>query len=125
MSVSRRGFLIATGAAAVTAGLGARGAGAQAPPAPIPGKERLIVRSPRPINLEARLTDLTSYHTPEEVFFVRNNYDAPAVDPAQWTLRVEGEVEQPLVLRLEDLRKMPAFTQDVTLECAGNGRSFH
>src|SRR5687767_6400570 len=124
-SVSRRGFLIATGAAAVTAGLGARAAGAQAPPAPVAGKERLIVRSSRPINLEARVTDLTSYHTPEEVFFVRNNYEAPAVDAAQWTLKVEGEVEQPLVLRLDDLRKMPMFTQDVTLECAGNGRSFH
>ena len=124
-SVSRRGFLIATGAAAVTARLGARAAGAQAPPAPIAGKERLIVRSPRPINLEARLTDLTSYHTPEEVFFVRNNYEAPTVDPAQWMLKVEGEVEQPLVLRLDDLRKLPMFTQDVTLECAGNGRSFH
>src|SRR5215207_9664987 len=92
-SVSRRGFLIATGAVAMAAGLGARGAGAQAPPAPpapIAGKERLIVRSPRPINLEARLSDLTSYHTPDEVFFVRNNYEAPPVTPAQWAVKVEG-----------------------------------
>jgi DMSO/TMAO reductase YedYZ molybdopterin-dependent catalytic subunit len=125
MSVSRRGFLIATGAAAVTAGFGERPAGAQAPPPPIPGKERLIVRSARPINLETKLKDLTSFHTPEELFFVRNNYEAPSVDPAQWSLKVEGEVERPLVLRLDDLRRMPMFTQEVTLECAGNGRSFH
>ena len=26
---------------------------------------------------------------------------------------------------MEDLRKLPAVTQDVTLECAGNGRAFH
>ena len=123
--LSRRGFLIATGAAAIATSLGAGSAGAQTPPTPIPGKERLIVRSPRPINLETRLADLTAYHTPEELFYVRNNYDSPTVDPSQWTLKIEGEVDQPLVLRLEDLRKLPTITQDVTLECAGNGRSFH
>jgi sulfite oxidase len=124
-TVSRRGFLIATGTAVAAGALGAGRAAAQTPPAPIPGKERLIVRSPRPINLEARLADLSAYHTPEEVFYVRNNYDAPVVDPAQWRLRIEGEVDQPVVLSLEDLRKLPAVTQDVTLECAGNGRAFH
>ena len=59
------------------------------------------------------------------MFFVRNNYDAAPVDPAQWSLKIEGEVDGPVVLRLDDLKKLPAFTQDVTLECAGNGRSFH
>jgi DMSO/TMAO reductase YedYZ molybdopterin-dependent catalytic subunit len=85
----------------------------------------LIVRSPRPINLESKLEDLTTYHTPENVFFVRNNLEAPAVDPTQWSLKVEGEVDNPLVLRLDDLRRLPTVTHDVVLECAGNGRSFH
>lgn len=124
-SVSRRGFLIATGAAVVASGLGPGAARAQVAPAPIAGKEKLIVRSPRPINLEAKPADLTSYYTPEEAFFVRNNLEAPTVDLAQWSLRVEGEVDNPLILRLDDLRKLPAVTHDVTLECAGNGRSFH
>jgi DMSO/TMAO reductase YedYZ molybdopterin-dependent catalytic subunit len=121
--ITRRGFLIVAGAAAIRTGLSPAAALAQA--APIPGKERLIVRSPRPINLETPLAQLTAYHTPEDLFYVRNNYDAPAVDLAQWSLRVEGEVDQPLVLRLEDLRQLPPVTQDVTLECAGNGRAFH
>ncbi|MGH7309542.1 MAG: sulfite oxidase [Candidatus Rokuibacteriota bacterium] len=124
-TMSRRGFLIASGGAVVAAGLGPGGAAAQAPPAPIPGKEKLIVRSPRPINLEARLAELTAYHTPPDVFYVRNNYDAPVVDLAQWSLRVEGEVDNPLVLRLDDLRGLPLVKQDAVLECAGNGRSFH
>lgn len=125
--LSRRGFLIATGSVVATAGLDLGPAAAQQPPAPppVPGKERLIVRSSRPINLEARLGDLTAYHTPDEVFFVRNNYDVGPLDPARWSLKIEGEVDNPVVLRLDDLRKLPAFTQDVTLECAGNGRSFH
>lgn len=122
---TRRGFLIATGAIVAGAGLGVRSAEAQQPAPPVPGKERLIVRSPRPINLEAPLRELTSYHTPQELFYVRNNYDAPVVDPAQWALRIEGEVDNPVVLRLDDLRKLPTIAQDVTLECAGNGRAFH
>jgi sulfite oxidase len=122
--VSRRGFLITTGAGIVASVLRPATAGAQTPP-PVPGKDKLIVRSPRPINLEARVADLTTYHTPEDTFFVRNNLEAPTVDAAQWSLRIEGEVENPVVLRLEDLRRLPAVSHDVALECAGNGRSFH
>jgi len=122
---SRRGFLIASGAAVVGAALRPGMVGAQAPPPPVPGKDKLIVRSPRPINLEARLGDLVSYQTPEEVFFVRNNLDAPSIDAARWSLRVEGEVDNPIMLGLDDLRRLPMVTHDVLLECAGNGRSFH
>ncbi len=119
-ALTRRGFLIATGVAALGAGLRG-GASAQPPPAPIAGKEKLIVRSGRPVNLEARLADLKDFYTPEELFYVRNNYDAAPIDPAQWSLKIEGEVGNPVVLRLDDLRKLPMLTQDVTLECAGNG----
>jgi DMSO/TMAO reductase YedYZ molybdopterin-dependent catalytic subunit len=124
-TLSRRGFLIVTGSLVAATAVGRSTVAAQQPPAPPPGKERLIVRSSRPINLETRLGDLTAYQTPEEVFFVRNNYDTAPIDPAQWSLKIEGEVDNPVVLRLEDLRKLPAFAQDVTLECAGNGRGFH
>lgn len=122
---SRRGFLIASGAAVVGAALRPGLVGAQAPPPPVPGKDTLIVRSPRPINLEARLGDLVSYQTPEKAFFVRNNLDAPSIDAARWSLRVEGEVDNPIMLGLDDLRRLPMVTHDVLLECAGNGRSFH
>lgn len=27
---------------------------------------------------------------------MRNNYDSPTVDASQWTLKIEGEVDQPL-----------------------------
>src|SRR3989442_2609276 len=125
-ALTRRGFLIATGAAVAASALRPRPTGAQTPPpAPIPGKEKLIVRSPRPVNLETPLRELTAYHTPGDVFFVRNNYDTAPIDPAQWSVKVEGEVDNPLVLRLDDLKKLGAISQDVTLECAGNGRAFH
>jgi sulfite oxidase len=125
-ALTRRGFLVVTGAAALAAaGVPAAGQ-AQPPAAPVPGKEKLIVRSPRPINLETPLAELAAYQTPEDVFYVRNNNpDFPPIDPAQWSLAIEGEVDQPVVLRLDDLRKLPAVTHDIVLECAGNGRAFH
>ena len=34
-------------------------------------------------------------------------------------------MDKPLVFRMDDLKKLPMITQDMTIECAGNGRSFH
>jgi DMSO/TMAO reductase YedYZ molybdopterin-dependent catalytic subunit len=123
--VSRRAFVIQVGAAAAWLGASPRPAAAQTAASPVPGKDRLIVRSPRPINLEAPLAELTAEVTPTEVFFVRNNYDGTPIDPAQYVLRVDGEVDNPVALRLDDLRRLPQVTETITLECAGNGRSFH
>ena len=122
--VTRRGFLIAGGGAIAVTALAPRSAGAQTP-TPVAGKEKLIVRSPRPVNLETPLRELTAYHTPEDVFFVRNNYDTGPIDPAQWSVKIDGEVDNPMVLRLDDLKKLGTIGQDVMLECAGNGRAFH
>ena len=122
--MTRRGFIVHVGTAAALLG-GARPVLAQTSAPTIPGKEKLIVRTPRPLNLEARLDDLTGPITPHEAFFVRNNYDGPEMDPAQFVLKVDGEVDNPLTLRLDDLKRMEQVTQTITLECAGNGRSFH
>ena len=125
--LSRRAFVVQVGAAATLlgAGLPARAQTGAAAPSPVPGKEKLIVRSPRPINLETPLRELTTDVTPNDLFFVRNNYDGPVIDPSTYVLVVDGEVENPITLRLDDLRRLEAVTQTVTLECAGNGRSFH
>ena len=122
-SVTRRAFVIHVGA---TVALFARvvPSHAQAGPAPVAGKEKLIVRSPRPINLETPLKDLSADLTPPDLFFVRNNYDGPEIDAGQYVLKVDGEVDNPLTLRLDDLKRMEQITQTITLECAGNGRAF-
>ena len=87
--MTRRGFIVHVGTAAALLGSGMPVL-AQTPAPAIPGKEKLIVRSPRPLNLEARLDDLTSPITPYEAFFVRNNYDGPEMDPALFVLKVDG-----------------------------------
>ena len=48
----------------------------------------------------------------------------PQVDAATWALKVGGEVNSPFSLSVDEIKKLPAVTTTVTLECAGNGRAF-
>jgi len=60
--------------------------------------------------------------TPAGLHYLLIHFDIPEGDAAAWKLRVEGLVSRPLELGLAELRRMPAKTLRVTLECAGNGR---
>jgi sulfite oxidase len=92
----------------------------------IAGKDGMIVRSVRFLDLEAPPEYLTSFITPVPHFFVRNHMHEPsALDPSSWKLSVGGEVDKPFSLTLADLAKLEAHTVTNTLECAGNGRAFH
>ena len=91
----------------------------------IPGKEKLIVRSLRPEDLETPVGLLNTWITPNDLFYVRHHTYKAKVDEKQWKLEIGGEVAKPLSLTLDDLKKLPKATVTVTLECAGNGRSFY
>ena len=73
---------------------------------------------------ETPLEALTTYLTPNDLFFVRNHWIPRMPDPRTWALRVDGEVGTPLELSLEELKAMPQATVTCVLQCAGNGRSF-
>ncbi|HKI04231.1 MAG TPA: sulfite oxidase [Thermoanaerobaculia bacterium] len=83
----------------------------------------LLVRQGEPFNggPAAELL-LRGFITPNELFFVRNHGGVPEVDPASWRLAVDGLVERPLSLSLEDLRRLPRTSVTATLQCAGNRR---
>ena len=83
-----------------------------------------IVRGEDPLNLEMPFETLRDFITPMESFYVRTHFPIPKIDKKDWRLRIEGEVENPLEFRYEDLLKMKALTIPVTLECAGNNRNF-
>jgi DMSO/TMAO reductase YedYZ molybdopterin-dependent catalytic subunit len=84
----------------------------------------MIVHHERPRNCETPISELAGGVTPQASFYVRNHFDAPTLDAANWRLEVKGLVERPLGLRLADLQEMRSNTLIVTLECAGNGRAF-
>ncbi|HEX9945892.1 MAG TPA: sulfite oxidase [Thermoanaerobaculia bacterium] len=84
----------------------------------------LLVRQEEPFNGgPASELLLGGFITPNELFFVRNHGGVPAVDPAAYRLTVDGLVERPLSLSLDDLRSHPRrATVTATLQCAGNRR---
>lgn len=65
----------------------------------------------------------TSRAVPNDRFFIRSNGPIPVVDPATWTMRVYGEVNQPVTLSLVELRALPTTRLEAFIECAGNGRT--
>ena len=109
----------------VGAGLAAAGAllasrlGAQQDPAP--GAGGLVLRNARALDAEAPLHALASYETAPEHFFVRSHFGPPRL-PRRWTLTIDGAVQRPLTLSLDEIRALGSETRTVTLECAGNGR---
>jgi sulfite oxidase len=91
----------------------------------VPGKEGMIVRSNRFLDLEMPPEFLETWLTPIEHFFVRNHMHEPGtLDADTWRLSIGGEVNKPYILTLADLLKLKSHTITNTLECAGNGRGF-
>lgn len=60
--------------------------------------------------------------TPAGLHYLLIHFDIPQADAASWRLEIAGLVERPLSLALAELKRMPAKTLRVTMECAGNGR---
>lgn len=135
----RRGFLKGAGLASMAAVLGGfipfhrnMPAGmipvalADQPSFTIPGKDGLVVLNDRPLNAECPAYLLNDDVTPTERLFIRNNGLPPEnVDPATWTLTIDGEVDNPLQLTIADLKEQfEVVTLQLQLECGGNGRAF-
>lgn len=83
----------------------------------------LIVREKDPENLEFPFAKLDSFLTPNELFYVRNHFSKPKIDPSTWKLKVSGAVEKPMELTLDQVLALPSRAMPITLECAGNGRA--
>src|SRR5271154_5176523 len=88
-------------------------------------QSRMIVRSPRPEDLEMPLDGFIDWITPIDRFFVRCHTYIPEVNLSEWSLKIDGQVDRPLTLTLADLHKMPRLDLVAVLECAGNGRKFY
>ena len=58
--------------------------------------------------------------TPSALHFERHHAGVPAIDPATHTLTIHGLVERPLVLSMDDLRRLPSVSRVLFVECSGN-----
>jgi DMSO/TMAO reductase YedYZ molybdopterin-dependent catalytic subunit len=85
----------------------------------------LVVHDEDPLNCETPIHVLAENTavTPNSRFYLRNHFSIPRLEPATFRLTVDGLVERPLSLSLDDLHRMPSRTLTGVLECAGNGRT--
>lgn len=133
----RRGFLRGAGLATMGAMLGAaipfhrnmpsglipvavaQGAGK------IEGKDGLTILNDRPMNAETPPHLLDDDVTPTARHFIRNNGGVPdKTDAAGWTVTVDGEVNSPLKLTIDELKsRFEVVSRKLLIECGGNGRA--
>ncbi|HEY2410713.1 MAG TPA: sulfite oxidase [Pirellulaceae bacterium] len=115
-SLSRRHFLHTSSSLAAFALLRANPAFA--------AEADLIVRSQDPYNAEPRLLALVADQiTPVKHFYVRNHGPIPRVEAKDFKLTVDGMVDKPLTLTLDDLKdRFSEISVEATLTCAGNRR---
>jgi DMSO/TMAO reductase YedYZ molybdopterin-dependent catalytic subunit len=91
-----------------------------------PQKAPLILLTDRPVQLETPRHYFSSTFTPNEAFYVRWHLDGipNTVDLKEWRLRVEGSVEKPLTLSLQNLlTKFRPVSIAAVNQCSGNSRS--
>jgi len=90
---------------------------------------RQAIRIPRPARRAPAppagaaldIPGLTPLYVPNDVFYrIDTALIVPQVDPANWSLRVEGAVARPFALTYAELMAMPQIEADVTLACVSN-----
>lgn len=140
-ALSRRQFLAVSGAGLAAAALGTWGAsrifGAPLPvnndsaappmsgddpfgasltsgPAASPPPDELAAR---PAPVEGTRPELTAN---EDFYRIDINTRPPQIDGSSWRLHVNGLVDNPLELTLDEIRAMPAQTQILTMQCISN-----
>lgn len=83
---------------------------------------QLIPVTKDPYNAETPLSTLLNGITPPDLVYIRNHFDVPQIDTAEWSLNVIGSGINPISISYSELRELPEKSITLTLECAGNGR---
>jgi sulfane dehydrogenase subunit SoxC len=69
------------------------------------------------------LQDSYGILTPASLHFERHHSGVPRIDPAAHRLLLHGMVERPLILTMDDIRRLPSVSRIHFIECAGNSGS--
>lgn len=126
---TRRGVLALSGVAVLAGALAALGSVALSGGARAVTAVRSALRLPTPVTTtpvpaaaELGIDGLAPVLTPSADFYrIDTALVVPQVDPATWSLRVHGLVEQEVVLRWDDLVALPQKETVATLVCVSNG----
>ena len=67
------------------------------------------------------LQDLHGMMTPSSLHFERHHSGVPTIDPREHRLMIHGLVTNPLILTVEEIKRLPSVSRILFLECSGNG----
>jgi len=133
MDSTRRQWLLATASAGASLlPIGCGGGQRSRPPvgqgdtlARYPGKVAMRVVNDRPPCLETPWRYFRHDLTPNEAFYVRSHLQTvpAAIDLKAWRLRIDGAVDRPLELSMDDLRRLGSDELVAVNQCSGNSRS--
>lgn len=90
------------------------GASLTSGPAASPPPEELAARPTPPRGTRAELTPT------DEFYRIDINTRPPSIDDENWRLKLDGLVDNPVQLSLEDIRALPSQTQILTMQCISN-----
>jgi len=90
-----------------------------------PGKVAMRVVNDRPPCLETPWRYFQHDLTPNEAFYVRSHLQTvpAAIDLKAWQLVIDGDVDRPLELSMDDLRRLGSDEVVAVNQCSGNSRS--
>src|SRR5579862_2885562 len=58
--------------------------------------------------------------SPNNEFYLTSSHGEPPVDPAKWSLTIDGLVDHPLHFNYDEIRQLPPYETILTLECISN-----
>jgi DMSO/TMAO reductase YedYZ molybdopterin-dependent catalytic subunit len=77
--------------------------------------------APVPASADLRIADLSPYITPNDDFYrIDTALQVPVIDPAAWSIRVTGMVEQEVEMTFDELLAQPLEEHVTTLTCVSN-----
>ena len=83
--------------------------------------QRHIAGEARDVGLRTPHQDSVGMIPPNALHYVvSHGYEPPDIDPREHRLLIHGLVERPLVLTMDDLRRLPAISRFHFVECHGN-----
>ncbi|MBM3737814.1 MAG: sulfite dehydrogenase [Acidobacteria bacterium] len=85
-----------------------------------PVRTTRVTKTPEAGSSSTPLADMLGTITPSALHYERHHAGVPDIDPAAHRLTIYGLVQRPLVLTMEEIRRLPSVSRVHFLECGGN-----
>jgi len=69
------------------------------------------------------LADFYGIITPSALHYERHHAGIPAIDPARHRLVIQGMVDRPISLTVDEIKRLPSVSRILVVECGGNSGS--